>query len=79
MSAPMRQFADVDKAVFKDGFGYGTGAVSDAHQHHKLGLHIRRKSRIGLVLTSTLAIVLPALYLDASSDNVDVSTGLPSL
>ena len=38
----------MDKAVFKNCFRYHAGAFSNAHQHHKLGLHIRRKARVGL-------------------------------
>ena len=73
------QFADMDKTVFKDGFGNGAGAVRDAHQHHKLGLHIRRKSRIGLGLNIDAGNVLPALYMDAFAANVNFGAGKPQL
>ncbi len=38
----------MNKTVFKYRFRNDAGAVGNAHQHHELGLHIRRKSRIGL-------------------------------
>ena len=63
----------MNKAVFKYRFRNNAGAVGNAHQHHELGLHIRRKSGIWLgfdIYTDNFIITvnMDSFFMDADSD-----------
>ena len=69
----------MNKAVFKNSFGNHAGPPGNRHQHHELGLHIRRESRIRQCFDIDAGNFTPSLYPDASILDNYFGTAEPEL